>query len=234
MNKINLLSLLGIILLTTTAFSTSAYAFDPTQINMTLNDVQTTSYTEFDVLTIFFSLFNNGTETSTLSGHNMLYLNDTNANYWEMSTDNHIEGMSNTCPILNSTINSGQSDDIQICYVIPKSADIGYSLVLNNDYYMMDWEIAEFTLEAVPFWFSSTASDWCTDRISDSEYFTIAQLDIQDPEFTILRTQSGEDVGTSVPSWVKTNACDWSNELISDYEFLDGIYWLIDNGKIQI
>jgi len=40
--------------------------------------------------------------------------------------------------------------------------------------------------------------------------------------------------GATIPAWVKTNACDWSNDLISDYEFLDGIYWLIDNGKIQL
>jgi hypothetical protein len=234
MNWLKLLSLLAVITISTTLMSSSAYAFDPTSINMTLNNVQTTSYDDFDVLTIFFSLFNNNAESVLLTGHNMLYLNDTNANYWEISTDNHIEGISNTCPILNTTISSGQSENLQLCYVIPKSDEIGYSMVLNNDYYMMDMEIEEFTLESVSVSFKTTANLWCNDSISDSEYFTSVQSYIQQGDISVLRGESSIDIGTPVPDWVKNNACAWSNDAINQYQFLDGVYWLIDNGKVQL
>jgi hypothetical protein len=233
MNKLPLLSLLAITVLLTT-LSVDVYAFDPTQVNMTLNDVQTTSYSEFDVLTIFISFFNNDVDTASLSGYNMIYLNDTNANYWELSTDAHIEGMTDNCPVLNSTIPSGASDNLQLCFVLPKSVDLGYSLVLNNDYYMMDWEIEEYTLEYVPQEFTTTAADWCSNTISDSEFTNITESQINNGTISVMRGQSGTDVGAVIPDWVKTNACDWSNDLISDYVFLDGLYWLIDNGKIQL
>jgi len=50
----------------------------------------------------------------------------------------------------------------------------------------------------------------------------------------VQRGQSGTDTGATIPAWVKSNACLWSENQISDYEFLNGIYWLIDNGKIQL
>ena len=34
--------------------------------------------------------------------------------------------------------------------------------------------------------------------------------------------------------WTYPIPADWSNDIISDYEFLDGIYWFIDNGKVQL
>ena len=234
MNKLRLLSILAVALIAATMMSSSAYAFDPTQVNMTLNDVQTTSFPEFDVLTVFFSLFNNNTEPVSLSGYNMLYLNDTNANYWELSNDIHIDGISNTCPTLDSTIPSGQSGNLQLCYVIPKANDVGYSLVLNNDRFMMDLEIKEYVLESVPSWFTATANSWCTDVSTDSEYINSVQFMIEQGNIDVLRGISGTDLGSPIPSWVKTNACDWSNGLISEYEYLDGVYWLIDNGKIQL
>jgi hypothetical protein len=200
---------MAISLLSVTMVSGDAFAFDPTQINMTLNDVQTTSYPEFDVLTIFFSLFNNDVQTVSLSGHNMVYLNDTNANYWEMSTDNYIDGISDTCPNLNSTIPAGQSGNMQLCFVLPKANDIGYSLVLNNDQYMMDWEINEYVIESVPGWFKTTAASWCSDAITESQFTALVQTNIQDNIINVMRGQSGLDVGTQTPDWVKNNACDW-------------------------
>ncbi|MEK0337984.1 MAG: peptidase, partial [Nitrosopumilus sp.] len=57
---------------------------------------------------------------------------------------------------------------------------------------------------------------------------------IQDGTINVLRGQNGTDAGATIPAWVKSNACLWADSQLSDYEFLDGIYWLIDNGKIVL
>jgi hypothetical protein len=230
-----MLKLLAIIVVAGSMTVSNAFAFDPTLLNMTLTDVQSDSYDNYDIITLDFSLFNNSTDSVTLSGHNMLYLNDTSDTQWEYVSHIDFPELSETdCPVLNSTIPSGQSGNIHQCFMVTNATDIGYNLVLNNYFYMMDWETQQFTLESVPSWFTTTANDYCTNIISESEYQTIIELELQDPEFYVLRTQSGTDAGDPLPDSIKNSACDWSNGQMSDYEFLDSIYWLIDNGKVQL
>jgi hypothetical protein len=230
-----MLKLLAIIVVAGSMTASNAFAFDPTLVNMTLSDSQSTSYETYDIITLAFSLFNNSPDYVTLEGHNMLYLNDTSDSQWEYVSHVDFPELSESdCPVLNSTIPSGQSGNIQQCFMVTNATDIGYNLVLNNYFYMMDWETQQFTLESVPSWFKNTANDWCTDYISESEYMAIAELELQDPEFYVLRGQSGVDDSIPIPAWIKNSTCDWSNDLISDYEFLDSIYWLIDNGKVQL
>lgn len=230
-----------ILIITATCFvlgpllSTDTYAFDPIMVNMTLQDAQTLEFATYDVVKMFFSLFNGDSQQFNLSGHSMIYLNDTTATPWEYSSYMDLDSFTSTdCPILNTTINSGQSGNVQLCFVIPKTTDIGYSLVLNNDYYFKDWETNEFVLESVPSWFATTVDAWCIDTITDADYVNSVEFYIAQGTINVLRAQSGTDIGTAIPAWVKNDACQWSSSQISDYEFLDGIYWLIDNGKITL
>lgn len=215
--------------------SPQAYAFDVQSTDINLQDVQVIEYQEYDILEAIFSLFNGGTQPAQLIGHSMLYLNDTNADTWEYSSYLDLSESTETdCPILNATINSGQSANINLCFLIPKDNSTGYSIVANNDKYFMDMDAKEFVLESIPDWFKSTAGDWCSDIITESDFTNSTQSYIQDDTINVLRGQNGTDTGAQTPAWVKNNACQWSNSQISDYEFLDGIYWLIDNGKIQL
>jgi len=233
MKTATILTLLAIVAVS--MFTPSAFAFDATQFNMTLTDAQTTSFENFDIITLIFSLFNNDSESVSLTGHNMLYLNDTSDTQWEYTSHIDLPTLSSTdCPVLNATIPAGQSANVKQCFMVTNATDIGYDLVLNNNYYMMDWETNSFVLESVPDWFKTTAASWCSDAITEFEFTTLVQSNIQDDNINVMRGQSGLDVGAQTPGWVKSNACLWSTDQISDYEFLDGIYWLIDNGKIQL
>ena len=66
--------------------SPQAYAFDVQSTDINLQDVQVIEYQEYDILKAIFSFFNGGTQPAQLSGHSMLYLNDTNADTWEYSS----------------------------------------------------------------------------------------------------------------------------------------------------
>ncbi len=217
------------------SFMTPAFGFDVDSINMTLQDAQVTEFQNYDILTAIFSIFNGGTQQAKFSGHTMLYLNDTNGDYWEYSSHIDLEGFSETdCPVLDTTINPGNSTSIKLCYLILNDNSTGYSLIVNDNPNLMDMNIKEFVLESVPDWFKTTAGDWCADTITESDFTNSTQSYIQNGTINVLKGQSGTDIGTQTPSWVKNNACLWSGSQISDYEFLDGIYWLIDNGKIQL
>ncbi len=214
---------------------TPVFALDVDSINMTLQDAQVTEFQNYDILTAIFSIFNGGTQQVQFSGHTMLYLNDTNVDYWEYSSHIDLEGFSETdCPVLDVIINPGNSTNIKLCYLISNDNSTGYSLIVNDDPNLMDMNIKEFVLESVPDWFKTTAGDWCTDTITESGFTNSTQSYIQNGTINVLKGQSGTDIGTQTPSWVKNNACLWSDSQISDYEFLDGIYWLVDNGKIQL
>jgi len=212
-----------------------AYSFEVDSFNMTLTDAQKTQFTDYDLIEILFSLFNGGTEQVVFSGHSMLYLNDTNYDYWEHSSYLDLEGYSSSvCPELDTYVNPGNSIDVKLCYITTDDPTVGYSLILNDNRYFKDSNTKEFVLESVPNWFKSTAGFWCSDAITDSDFVNSTQFYIQDGAISVLRGQSGTDTGTTIPAWVKSNACLWSDSQLSDYEFLDGIYWLIDNGKIQL
>ncbi len=71
-----------------------AFAFEVEPINMTLQDAQFTEYENYDVLMAIFSLFNGGSQQADLSGHSMLYLNDTTATYWEYTSYVDLEAYS--------------------------------------------------------------------------------------------------------------------------------------------
>jgi len=219
----------------TMSFSVSeSYAFDPQVFDMTLNDVQTQQFAGYDIVTLDFNLINSGSEDITLSGYSTIFLNDTNADYWEAI--NHLDfGFTSTeCPTLDTVALANSTTNIKLCFLTTDETNLGYSLVLEDNDYFVNNTPNEFVLESVPDWFTATANAWCTDTISDSEYINSAQFNIQGGIIDVLRGQSGTDLGAPIPAWVKTNACDWSNNQISDYEYLDGIYWLIDNGKIQL
>ena len=212
-----------------------AYSFEVDSFNMTLVDAQKTQHTTYDLIEILFSLFNGGTQLVVFSGHSMLYLNDTNYDYWEHSSYLDLEGYSSSvCPELDTFVTPGSSVDVKLCYIVTDDPTVGYSLILNDNRYFKDSNIKEFVLESVPDWFKSTAGFWCSDAITDSDFVSSVQFYIQDGIINVLRGQSEIDAGATIPAWVKSNACLWSDNQLSDYEFLDGIYWLIDNGKVQI
>ena len=229
-----ILSILSILILSGFILP-QAYSFEVDSFNMTLIDVQKTQHTNYDLVEILFSLFNGGTELAVFSGHSMLYLNDTNFDYWEHSSYLDLEGYSSTdCPELDTYVSPGNSIDVKLCYIIIDDPTVGYSLILNDNRYFKDSNTKEFVLESVPNWFKSTAGFWCSDVIADSDFVNSTQFYIQDGIINVLRGQSGMDTGATIPAWVKSNACLWADNQLSDYEFLDGIYWLIDNGKIQL
>jgi len=212
-----------------------AFAFEINSINVTLQDAQVTEFQDYDIITAIFSIFNGGSEQAQFTGHSMLYLNDTNYDWWEYSSHIDLVGFSESdCPILDATINPGNSTDVKLCYLVLADDAVGYSLIANNDTNLMDMDIKEFVLESVPDWYKSTAGFWCSDTITDSDFVSSTQFYIQDGSINVLRGQNGTDAGAQIPAWVKSNACLWSDSLISEYEFLDGIYWLIDNGKIVL
>lgn len=216
-------------------FATPAFAFDISLVDISIQDAFVTEYVNYDIITAIFSVFNGDSEYSYFTGHNMIYLNDTNADWWEYSNHEDLDGISESdCPQLDTTIAPGNSTNIKLCYLVQHDATIGYSVIANNNPSLMDMDIKEFTLESVPGFFNTTAGAWCTDVISESEFINSTQSYIQTGTIKVLRGQSVTDLGATTPAWVKASACDWSNDLISDYEFLDGIYWLIDNGKIQL
>jgi len=228
------LSILSILILSSFILP-QAYSFDVDSFNMTLTDVQKTQHATYDLIEILFSLFNGGTQQVVFSGHSMLYLNDTNYDWWEYSSYMDLEGYSSSvCPELDTYVNPGNSIDVKLCYIITDDPTVGYSLILNDNRYFKDSNIKVFVLESVPDWFKSTAGFWCSDAITDSDFVNSTQFYIQDGAINVLRGQSGTDTGATIPAWVKDNACLWSDNLISDYEFLDAIYWLIDDGKIQL
>jgi len=230
-----ILAIATVFILTVFLFISPAYSFNVESFNMTLTDAQKTNYTNYDVLELIFSLFNGDSQQAIFSGHSMLYLNDTNGDYWEYSSYLDLEGYSSVdCPFLDVYVNPGSSSEVSMCYIIPNDNNIGYSLILNDNRYFKDSNTKEFVLESVPDWLKSTAGSWCSDAITDSDYTNSIQFYIKQGTINVLRAQSGADIGSSIPVWVKNNACQWSNSQISDYEFLDGIYWLIDNGKIQL
>jgi len=232
---INKLVITAICLVAISFVAPQAFAFEVGLIDVTLQDASVAEYPNYDIITLIFSIFNGDTQPAEFTGHNLLYLNDTNGDWWEYSNHLDYQGISETdCPQLGAIIPSGNSTDIKLCYLVLNDPQIGYSLILNDNQYFKDNQTKELVLESVPDWFTTTANAWCTDAISDSEYINSAQFNIQEGIIDVLRGQSGTDVGTPIPAWVKTNACDWSNNQISDYEYLDGIYWLIDNGKIQL
>jgi len=233
--KIKIFPILSLTVLLLLTSIPQAFSFDVNSFNMTLSDVQKTEYTNYDVLELIFSLFNGDGQQVIFSGHSMLYLNDTNADYWEYSSYLDLEGHSSVdCPFLDVYINSGSSKEVSICYIVPNDNNVGYSLILNDNRYFKDSNYKEFVLESVPDWFKTTANAWCTDVISDNDFVNSTQFYIEQETIKVLRAYSGPDVGAQIPVWVKNNACLWSDNQISDYEFLDGIYWLVDNGKIQI
>jgi hypothetical protein len=212
-----------------------AFAFDVSTVNVTLADAQVDEYENYDIITAIFSIFNGDTQPAQFIGPNMLYLNDTNSDWWEYSNHNDLEGYSETdCPILDEVINPGNTTNVKLCYLVQHDAAIGYSVIANNHVGLMDMDTKEFKLEYVPDWFKTNANSWCNGQISDSDYINSIQFNIQQGIFSVLRGQSVVDSGTVMPDWVKNNACAWSNDVINQYEFLDGVYWLIDNGKIQL
>ncbi len=232
MNKLSLIILAVTIV---ASFSiTESYAYDPQMFNMTLNDVQTQQFAGYDILTLDFNLINSGTEDVTLSGHSLIYVNDTNADYWEFINYQDFGFTSTECPSLDATSIANSTTSMKLCFLTTDEVNVGYSLVITDDDFASENQPKEFVLESAPNWFTTTANAWCTDVISDSEYINSVEFNVQQGNINVLRAQSGTDVGAPIPAWVKASACDWSNDVISDYEFLDGIYWLIDNGKIQL
>ena len=224
-----------IVLFSLPLFISNAYSFDVESFNMTLTDVQKTEYVDYDILKLVFSLYNGDSQQTIFSGHSMLYLNDTNGDYWEYSNYLDLDGYSSSdCPYLEMSISSGTSSELQLCFLTSNEPNIGYSLILNDSRYFKDSQTKVFVLEYVPNWFKSTADAWCTDMITENDFLNSTEFYIVQGSISVLRTQSGIDTGTQIPAWVKDNTCLWSDNQISDYEFLDGIYWLIDNGKVQI
>ena len=222
-------------ILVLTLFAPSAFAFEASLVDVSIQDAFVTEYTDYDIITAIFSIFNGDSQHAYFTSHNMIYLNDTNADWWEYSNYSDLDGILETdCPQLDTTLAPGNSTDVKLCYLVQHDATIGYSVIVNNNPSLMDMDIKELTLESAPDFFKITAGAWCTDAIPESEFINSTQSYIQTGTIKVLRGQSVTDLGAQTPAWVKTNACDWSNDVISDYEFLDGIYWLIDNGKVQL
>jgi hypothetical protein len=232
----NTLAILLLAVVITASFSvTESYAFDPQTINITLTDAQIQNFDGYDIFTLVISLFNGGDQNVTIAGNSALYLNDTNSDYWEYINHQDYEEFTETdCPGLDTTISPNSTASVQLCYLTFNDVDIGYSLVLEDGDYSTGTQPNEIVLESVPNWFKTTAASWCSNAITESQFITLVQTNIQDGTINVLRGQSGLDTGAQTPEWIKSNSCLWSTDQISDYEFLDGIYWLVDNGKIQL
>ena len=235
MNKQLTFFFIATVLITASFSFSNAYAFDPQMLTMDLQDAQVSNFATYDVWTLILSIFNGDTQSAQLYGHSMLYLNDTNGDYWEYA--NYLDLVNSTstdCPNLGVTINPGLSQNIKLCFLVLNDIDTSYSAVINNHPYFKDQQTNVLVLESVPDWFKTNADAWCNDITTDNEFASATEFYINEGTIKVLKTQSGVDTGAQIPAWVKNNACQWSSDQISDYEFLDGIYWLIDNGKIQL
>jgi hypothetical protein len=232
MKTLSILLLIGAIALSFSAGE--AFAFNPQVFDMTLNDVQTQQFDGYNIVTLDFNLFNNGSEDITLSGYSSIYLNDTNADYWEPINHRDFGFTEAECPSLDTIASANTTTNIKLCFLTTDEANLGYSFVIENDDYFTEYQPKEFILESVPDWFKTTAASWCSDAITESQFITLTQTNIEEGAINVLRTQSGINVGAQTPDWVKSNTCLWSTDQLSDYEFLDSIYWFVDNGKIQL
>jgi len=234
MNKVSLMLVLAFVV-SVSLVTSDAYAFNPQNFTITVDDAYTTNFADYDVISIVFSLFNGGTEDAVLSSHSMLYLNDTNSDMWEYTSYTDLPNFTETqCPDLDTTISANSTGQVTLCYLTMPDDDIGYSVYLTDNDPLSGNQPKEVVLESVPDWFKTTAASWCSDSITESEFITLVETNIGDGNITVMRGQSGDDLATPTPSWVKSNACLWSTDQLSDYEFLDSIYWFIDNGKIQL
>ncbi len=212
-----------------------SYAFDVNSFNMTLQNSEIDDFALYDIIKMTFSLFNGDTQDTTISGHSMLYLNDTMAHNWEYSSYVDLGTYSpQDCPESDVVILSNSSSIINLCFLVPNDSDLGFSLIINDNQYFKDENTKEFILEYVPDWFKTTADLWCSDSITDTEYFNSIQFLISDGTIKVLETISASPNSDPLPSWIKSDACSWSSNQISDYSYLEGIYWLIDDGKIQL
>jgi hypothetical protein len=211
-----------------------AFAFDPQVFDITLNEAQTQTFAGYEVVTLDFSLTNGGSEDIPLSGYSTIFLNDTNADYWEAINYRDFGFTETQCPSLDSLALANSTTNIKLCFLTTDEANLGYSLVIEDNDYFVDNQAKELVLESVPDWFKTSAASWCSNAITESQFITIVETNIGDGNINVMRGQSGDDLGASSPAWVKSNACLWSTDQISEYEFLDSIYWYIDNGQIQL
>jgi len=120
--------LMLVLLMAAVAMSLSvseSYAFDPQVFDMTLNDVQTQQFTGYDIITLDFNLINSGSEDITLSGYSTIFLNDTNADYWEPI--NHLDfGFTSTeCPTLDIVALANSTTNIKLCFLTTDEANLG-------------------------------------------------------------------------------------------------------------
>ena len=226
---------IAVVLITASFSYSDAYGFDPQMVTMDVQDAQVSNFPTYDVWTLILSIFNEDSIPAQLSGHSMLYLNDTNGDYWEYVNYLDLDNSTTTdCPDLDVTVNSGQSQNVKLCFLVPTDINVGYTVVLNNHTSFKDMSTNQLPIEFVTDSFKSTAGDWCSNTITDSDFTNSVQTSIDQRTIITMSTQSGTDTGAAIPTWIKDNSCLWSFSQISDSEFLDGIYWLIDNGKIVL
>ena len=230
------LTFLLVAVLIAASFSiSSAYAFEPQTITLDLQDAQITSFETYDVLAIILSIFNTDSQDAYISGHSMMYLNDTTGDHWEYSNYLDLETFTESdCSNMDTIIAANSTQNVKLCFIIPQEVNIGYEVVLNNHNFIKDMSTNEIPIEFVPDSFKTTSSDWCSYTITDTDFVNSVQTNIDQRTIITTSTQSGVDVGEQLPSWIKDNACLWSSDKFYNVEFLSGIYWLINNGKILL
>ena len=226
---------IAVVLITASFSYSDAYGFDPQMVTMDVQDAQVSNFATYDVWTLILSIFNGDTQSAQLYGHSMLYLNDTNGDYWEYA--NYLDLVNSTstdCPNLDVTINPGLSQNIKLCFLVFNDVDISYSAVINNHPYFKDQQTNVLVLESVPDWFKTNADAWCNDITTDNEFASATEFYINEGTIKVLKTQSGVDTGAQIPAWVKNNASWWVDGIISDQEFVTAIQFLVEQGIIRI
>ena len=117
---------IAVVLITASFSYSDAYGFDPQMVTMDVQDAQVSNFPTYDVWTLILSIFNEDSIPAQLSGHSMLYLNDTNGDYWEYANYLDLDNSTTAdCPDLDVTVNSGQSQNVKLCFLVPTDINVG-------------------------------------------------------------------------------------------------------------
>jgi len=92
----------------------------------------------------------------------------------------------------------------------------------------------------IPSWIKNNAGWWANDEIGEDEFLHaitflqkngILKIPVQQNN-TTTELETNEE--NRVPTWIKSNAKWWAQNLISDEEFISGLYFLADNGILDV
>jgi len=83
-------------------------------------------------------------------------------------------------------------------------------------------------------WIKNNASQWASDKISDSEFISGIGYLIEEKIIIIPDSVLSETTDQNIPYWIKDSAKWWSQDIVSDDEFVAALEFFIKNGIIRI